>query len=342
VERPLRIGLLGTARITTAAMIEPVQLLGPAAGVELAAVGSRDAERAAAYAAQHGIARSHGSYEALVEDPDVDAVYNPLPNSLHEPWSIAALAAGKAVLCEKPLADNTAEAARMVQAARRHGRPLVEAVHYRYHPFTDRVVELVSTGAIGRLRSLEARFWVPAGRVRPDNIRFRYGLGGGATMDIGCYCIHAIRLLGGGEPVVRSARPTPYSLDNSVDGPVDGSVDVAMEARLELPGGVAANIDCSLSAPRFDSRVVAVGDEGELEVTNLFQPQRGNRLVLRRAGEELVEEHETTPTFAFQLRAFADTVTSGRPSLTPGDDAIATMRVIDDVYRAAGMRPRGE
>jgi predicted dehydrogenase len=339
VDRPLRIGVLGTARITATALVEPARALG--GDVQLAAVASRDAGRATAYAAEHGFARAFRRYQDLIDDPDLDAIYNPLPNNLHAPWSVAALAAGKAVLCEKPMALDAEEAAAMTDAARRSGRPLVEAFHYRYHPLAQRVVELVGDGAVGRVRAIDVNFWVPAGLVAPGNIRFHYELGGGATMDLGCYCINALRLLAGGEPTVRHAVATPYAVVAGTEAGVDRDIDVAMTATLELPGGAVGHFDCSLAAPRFASRLRVVGDDGEMEVMNLFHPQRGNRIVLRhQGGEEHVQELEATPTFRFQLREFVAAVLAGGPVRTPPEDAVANMAVIDAVYRAAGMRPR--
>ena len=192
---PVRWGLLSTAKIARA-------ILGGAretAAAEVVAVASRDRERAGAFATEHGIPRAHGSYEALLEDPDVEAVYVPLPNSMHLPWAVRALEAGKHVLCEKPLSRRAAEVEAAFAAAARADRLLMEGFMWRYHPQTERVVALVREGAVGRLRVVRAAFGftLPEGA---DNVRWRPDLEGGALMDVGCYCVSAMRLVCGGEP----------------------------------------------------------------------------------------------------------------------------------------------
>src|SRR5690606_16634605 len=148
--------------------------------------------------------RAYPTYESLLASPDVDAIYNPLPNALHGPWTIRALEAGKHVLCEKPLASNADEAVRMAEVAARTGKRLVEAFHWRYHPLAERMRQIVASGELGRLREVSSYFCVPL--VLPRDIRFDYALGGGATMDLGCYAIHQMRHLVGGEPEVVRAR----------------------------------------------------------------------------------------------------------------------------------------
>ena len=188
---PLRIGVLGTARITTAALLEPAASVPE---VTVAAVGARSQARALAYAERHGIPVAHGSYHELVEDPDIDAVYNPLPNSLHGPWTLKAIAAGKHVLCEKPFASNADEAARVTDAAEGSGLVVMEAMHYRYHPLIRRLAELV--GELGPVRHIQG--WTSFAVADPGDIRYDYALGGGALMDGGCYVIDCLRLIARG------------------------------------------------------------------------------------------------------------------------------------------------
>src|SRR5213080_4382910 len=198
---PLRVGILGAARIAPMALVKPARRV-PEATV--LAVAARDPERARRFAARHGIPRVHQSYDALLADPEIDAVYNPLPNALHAPWTIRALAAGKHVLCEKPFAANAAEAEEMARAAERAGRVLVEAFHWRYHPLFARVRAILDAGEIGQVRHLEAHFCIPL--PLPNDIRWRKDLAGGALMDTGCYTVSVLRHLAGAERDGRGQR----------------------------------------------------------------------------------------------------------------------------------------
>ena len=189
----LRIGVLGTARISATALLGPAAIVPE---VTVAAVAARDQSRAAAYAERHGIPVAYGGYDALLADPDIDAVYNPLPNSLHGPWTLKAIAAGKHVLCEKPFASNAEEADLVADAAAASGLVVMEAMHYRYHPLIRRVRELV--GELGPVRHIQC--WTSFVISNEDDIRYDYDLGGGALMDGGCYAIDCLRLLGPGEP----------------------------------------------------------------------------------------------------------------------------------------------
>ena len=239
----LRIGILGAARIVPYALIKPARTI---AEVEVAAVAARDPGRAAAFAHKHGITRSLGSYQALIDDPAIDAIYNPLPNSLHAEWTLRALAAGKHVLCEKPLTANAAEAEQVAAAAKRSGRVLMEAFHWRYHPMARRMIELVHGGELGPLRRIETWMCVPL--LLPGNIRYRFDLAGGAGMDVGCYAISMLRHLSGEEPEVVSARAWLKSPE----------VDRRIEAEVRLPSGASGHLTASLfsstsvtySAPR--------------------------------------------------------------------------------------------
>ena len=326
--KPVRIGVLGCARITKAALLD---VRGKALEIEVAAVASRDGARAAAYAAQHGIDRSYGSYDALLADETLDAIYNPLPNSLHAEWSIRALEAGKAVLCEKPLASNAAEAQSIVDAAERTGAILVEAFHYRYHPVAGLIADVVRSGVLGRIRMLDAGLRIPGSLLKADNIRFQNDLAGGATMDVGAYCINALRLFAGAEPAVMRADATLFA----------PGIDGSMTADLVFPGDVAARFDCSLQAEALSAWLTITGEDGELKAQNPFLPQMGHAVTVHAKGGDTTATLDSTPTYVYQARAFADIVRRGAPVLTTGADGVANMRVIDDVYRAAGLTPRG-
>ena len=197
----MQIGVLGAARIAPPALIKPAK---ENSDVVVAAVAARDVSRAQAFAAKHGIARVHDSYEALLADPDIDAVYNPLPNGLHGKWTRAALAAGKHVLCEKPFTANADEAREIAEVAAQSDRVVMEAFHYRYHPVALRMAEIVASGELGRLQVVEANFAFPLPKF--DDIRYSYPLAGGALMDAGCYALDCLRFLGGERPEVVRAR----------------------------------------------------------------------------------------------------------------------------------------
>ena len=198
---PVRMGILGAARIAPLALINPAL---DNAEVVVAAVAAREVSRAQAFAAKHGIARVHDNYEALITDPDLDAVYNPLPNGLHGRWTRAALAAGKHVLCEKPFTANAAEAREVAELAAKSDRVVMEAFHYRYHPLTLRVEQIIASGELGKLERVEASLCFPLPKF--SDIRYDYSLAGGATMDAGCYAVHMVRTFGGSTPEVVSAQ----------------------------------------------------------------------------------------------------------------------------------------
>ena len=323
----LRIGALGAARITPTALIAPARKLD---GVEVTAVAARDVDRAKSFAAKHGIPRVHGSYTALLEDPEIDAVYDPLPNSHHCEWTLRTLEAGKHVLCEKPFTANAAEAERVAEAAANSDRVVMEAFHWRYHPLAARMREIVESGALGTVRHVDVHVCFPL--IVPGDIRYRLELAGGATMDAGCYAIHVLRLLAGAEPEVERAEARLSS----------PGVDRWMRADLRFPDGSRGRITCSLFSStllRISARVI--GSAGELSVRNPIAPQLYHRLRLRTGGRTTTERLSREATYTCQLRAFLSAVREGGPVLTPPEDSVANMRVIDAVYRAAGLPLRG-
>jgi predicted dehydrogenase len=324
-QRPIRFGILGAARIAPDALIKAAHNVPEA---QVVAIAARDPKRAREFAAANGIPRVLATYDDLVNDPDLDVIYNPLPNSLHCEWTIAALRAGKHVLCEKPLASNAAEAERMARAADESGKILGEAFHYRYHPLADRIRALMTDGTLGRLVNVEGHFSVP---IPETNIRFDWGLAGGATMDLGCYPLHMIHYFSGMTPrVIRATAET---------GPKN--IDIAMDVALELDGGVTARMVCAMKKDSvINATFSARGDRGELRVINPIAPQRGHQLTVKTAAGE---KNETVPgdtTFTHQLRAFVKAVRGEAKFPTDGAEGIVNMRVIDDVYRAAGLPPR--
>src|SRR4051812_49866869 len=324
---PVRLGVLGAARITPAAIVKPAR---SSADAELVGIAARDRARAHAFASKHGVPRVFETYADLLADPDIDAIYNPLPNGLHAEWTIAALEAGKHVLCEKPFTNNAQEAEAVAAVADRTGLVVMEAFHYRYHPLADRMRALVESGELGTLEHVETALCFPLPKF--SDIRYQYDLGGGATMDVGTYTVHLARLLGLEEPTVTSATAKLRTPD----------VDRAMRAELAFPSGHTGRITCSMwSRDVLKTFVRARGTRGELHVINPTNPHVWHRMRVKRDGVTRTERFSRRPTYEFQLDAFTGAVLRGEPTLTPPPDSIANMRVIDAIYVAAGMQPRG-
>jgi predicted dehydrogenase len=323
---PLRIGILGAARIAPMAVVRPARKV---AGAELVAVAARDPARARRFAAKHGIPRVHPDYASLVEDPELDAIYNPLPNGLHCEWTIRALEAGKHVLCEKPLASNAAEARRMAEAADKTGRVLVEAFHWRYHPLAARMREIVR-GELGEVRHLEARMCLLL--PLPGDIRYRWDLAGGSLMDAGCYAVNIVRYLAEAEPEVVSAEARLAS----------PKVDRWIRAELRFPDGRTGRVTAALfSGELFSIRARALGSAGEMRVLNPVAPHIYHRVSVRRADGVRRERVPGEATYTHQLRAFVAQVQGGERMPSDPADAIANMRVIDAIYTKAGLPLRG-
>jgi predicted dehydrogenase len=327
-------GILGAARIAPPALVAPARRV---EGVRVEAVTARDPARAKAFAAKHGIPKTAASYAELIDDPDIDAIYNPLPNGLHAQWTARALAAGKHVLCEKPFAANAGEALAVKEALARaqeaHGRPLVlmEAFHWRYHPLAARIRELVA--GLGELRRVEANMCIPLPSF--SDIRYRYDLAGGALMDAGCYAIHFLRHMaggpGGGEPVVTAASAKLLQRDPRVDR--------AMDVDVRYPNGATGRARASMwSGTLLKISARAVGARGEVRVLNFVAPQFPHRVVSIVDGVRRAERIGGGGSYLNQLRAFVAAVGGdAAANLTPVDDSIATMAIIDAAYTAAGL-----
>jgi predicted dehydrogenase len=329
----VRLGILGAARIAPRAVIAPARVH---TEVDVTAVAARDRVRAETFAQRYGIPRVLDGYEALIADPDIDAVYIPLPNGLHGRWTLAALQAGKHVLCEKPLTANAEEARTVAAAADRSGRVVMEAFHYRYHPLALRMHEVVSSGVLGPLRHVEASVCFPLPRF--GDIRYSFALAGGALMDAGCYSVHMVRMLGGADMADPATEPEVISARPRLQTP---EIDRAMQAELRFPGGHAGRVRCSLWSTeliRIGAR--AVGEKGEMRVLNPLAPQIWHRLSLRTQDGTRVEHLPRRPSYAYQLDAFADAVLRDRPPLTPARDSVANMTAIDAIYEKAGMPVR--
>jgi predicted dehydrogenase len=320
----LRWGILSTADIGMKKVTPAIQR---SRNGEVVAIASRDPDRATAAAAELGIAAAYGSYEALLAADDVDAVYLPLPNDLHALWTIAAVKAGKHVLCEKPLAMSAAQADEMAAAAEAAGVKLAEAFMYRHHPSWVEALQLVRAGAIGELQAVQS--WFSYFNDDPANIRNRLEHGGGAVMDIGCYCIHLSRVLFGAEPT---------SIQAAVRRDPQMGIDTLSSAVLTFPGDGQATFTCSIRAEP-DQRVHIVGDRGRIEIEIPFNipPDRETRISVTAGGDPPLAPDTEVRTFAaadaytIQAEIFAQAILDDADLPTSLDDAIANLRVIEAV-----------
>jgi predicted dehydrogenase len=319
----VRIGILGAAGVAPTSVIKPAR---ENVEVEVAAVAARDVARGRAFATKHGIARVHDSYEGLIADPGVDAVYIPLPNALHGRWTRAALEAGKHVLVEKPFTANAAEAREIAELAGTLDRVVMEALHHRYHPASVRIEQILASGELGTIQRVEAVncYWLP----NFSGSRYSYPLAGGATMDLGSYIVDTVRVYGGSTPEVVSAQA-------KLRGP---QVDRVMTAELRFAGGHTGRLHCSMwstEPPHYSTKVV--GDRGELRLHPLTPFQRFS---VRSADGKRDERFPMRATYAYQLDAFAAAVLRGEPVKTSATEAVENMTVIDGIYRAAGLPVR--
>ncbi len=324
---PLRWGILSTAKIGVRNAIPGIKA---ADRCEVTSIASRDEGRARDVADRLGIPRAYGSYEELLADPDVDAIYIPLPNHLHAEWTIASARAGKHVLCEKPLAMTSAEAQEMVDVCASAGVRLMEAFMYRLHPSWEAVREMVASGRIGALRAVQS--WFSYFNDDPKNIRNVAAFGGGALMDIGCYSVNLSRMLFDGEPL---------DVEASVSRDPTTGVDVLTSAILEFESGMAT-FTCSTRAEP-DQRVHVHGTEGRisLEIPFNIPPDHPARVLVTSGGEPPVRPDTEVVTFdpvdqyAIQAERFARSILEDAPVPIPPEDAVANMRVIDAVFAAA-------
>jgi D-xylose 1-dehydrogenase (NADP+, D-xylono-1,5-lactone-forming) len=310
-------GLLSTANINRK-LLEGVRGTDEATVV---AVASRERSRAEQFAREHGIERALGSYEELLEDPEVEAIYNPLPNSLHVPWAVRALDAGKHVLCEKPLTRRPAEVEEAFAAAERAGRLLMEAFMWRHHPQTRRLRELLDEGIIGRLRLIRASFSFPL--RDPEDIRLAGELNGGALMDVGCYCLSGSRFVAG-------AEPERVSAEQVIGGK---GVDIALSATLRFPDDVLAQFDCGLSVGHRHE-LEAIGEEGSLYLADPWHGRSPGIRLTRGDEVEAIEIADANP-YSHQLENFARAVRGEEPPRLGHEDALAQARAIEALYTAA-------
>ena len=329
MDKKIRWGILSTANIAEGQVIPAIQ---KSRNGVVAAVASRDLEKAKAFAARCGIPQAYGSYEELIADPEIDAIYNPLPNGLHGVWSIKCAEGGKPVLCEKPLANDAAEARQMIDAFQARGVLLAEAFMYRFHPQIDRVKQMVAAGAVGTVNLVQASFTFS---IRDeDNVRLSKALIGGALMDVGCYCVSATRYLVGEEPVEVKAI---------ADVGKRSGVDERLVGLMRFPGGALAHFDCGLRS-HFTNTFEIRGTTGRIVVERAFvpfNPDPNAEIVIRcwnsapdvaadRRYEEI--QIETPNPYTLMAEDFADALINQRPPRFPIEDSIAQMRAIDLLY----------
>ncbi|MDQ0769251.1 putative dehydrogenase [Pseudarthrobacter defluvii] len=321
----LRIGILGAAGIAPAAVIRPA---GRRSDVKVLAVASRRADGARQYAERHGIERFYGDYASLLADADIDLVYNALPPSLHAEWSIAALEAGKHVLCEKPFAMNAAEAAQMLQAAQSTGYRLIEAFHDRYHPLSAELDAVKSSGVLGEIKVLRADF-SSTNPFNPASLRHDPHWGGGSLMDLGCYPVHWVRAFMGEEPHVLGASATLNPL----------GADLSVSADLQFPSGAKALVTSAmLEQPHhLNSSFEVTGSEAHLLVNNMVFPSRGHSITLTAKGLDRSWTVRGLETYDHQLEAVVSALQSGAKLPTEGSDSLSNMALIDAIYLAAGV-----
>jgi xylose dehydrogenase (NAD/NADP) len=292
--------------------------------VDVLAVASRDQGRAEAYAREHSIERAYGSYDELLADPDVEAVYVSLPNSLHVDWSIRALEAGKHVLCEKPLTRRPEDAERAFDASEQAGRLLMEAFMYRHHPQTMRVKELVEDGAIGELLATRAAFSFDLLAERDEaDVRLNADLDGGSLMDVGCYCVSGARLLAG-EPERVSGESVP----------APSGVDMSFYGTLRFPGNVVAQFHSSLALP-FKQELEVLGAEGSLLVEAPWRVDLGGDVFLRRDSAVDRIEVEEADAYRLELENLAAAIRGDAQPLLGRADAVGQAAAIAALYRSA-------
>jgi predicted dehydrogenase len=323
-------GILGAGGIAERAMVEPSRDVD---GVRVDAIGARDPARARAFAERLDLPK-HGDYETILADPDIDLVYLALPPITHAEWAVRALQAGKHVLCEKPLSVNGTTAAAIADAAAETGRRAFVGFHYRLHGFTQRLLEVIASGALGDVDRVDIDFSIPHFVVKPGNIRLDGDLGGGAVMDVGCYAVDLIRAAWG-EPVVESAAAVLYD--------DDPRIDLQTDAVLRLGSGAPARVRASFIGNDQGAMSLRVtGSAADLVATSVIVPQWGATLRVTSGDEVLVDENaaDGENSYARQLEHVAAVLADGSPSILDAARGVGTMRVVDDIYRVAGLEPR--
>ncbi|UVI28532.1 Gfo/Idh/MocA family protein [Paenibacillus spongiae] len=327
MSKKLRWGVIGCAGIAVGSVIPGIK---QSETGEVTAIASRGLEKAQQTAAKLDIPKAYGSYEEILQDSDIDAIYIPLPNHLHMEWSIRAMEAGKHVLCEKPIALNAAEAQKMADVSKKAGVHLAEAFMYRFHPRYDRIKEIIQSGEIGELRGIHSTFtFNNAGDSK--NVRYRKEWGGGSIYDVGCYPLSAARLLLDAEPEAATVH--------ALLSPEHDYVDMMASGVVEFPGSVALTFDCGMWAA-FRNTLEVLGTEGRIEVPSAFIGDASFVVHTRDGRRE--EQQPALNQYALQADNFARVVWGEQPARFAPEDAVANMRIIDACLESAETRKRVE
>jgi xylose dehydrogenase (NAD/NADP) len=322
MDKKINWGILGCAGIAERALIPAIR---DSTNGILYGIAARDGRRANDWAKTHGFEKAYVNYQALLEDPAIDAVYNPLPNNLHAEWSIRAARAGKHVLCEKPMAMNTAEVRHMIGAAEASGVLLMEAFMYKFHPQMEKTLELLSAGEIGAVRSVHSSFTF---MYEPDGCNYRWfpDMGGGALYDVGCYTISASRLVFGAEPVSVFARAAIHPKYR---------VDVSCHMLLEFPGGRFAHCDCAFDS-QFQSHLLVVGEKGTLDLDRAFSAKHHKvKIRIVRGNKSKKIPVQSMNMYARMVEHFGDCILWKKLSRFSARDAELNMRTIDACFESA-------
>lgn len=330
MDKKLRWGIVGAADIALKSVMPGIQA--SATGV-IQAVASRGIEKASAAAAQFGVSQAYGSYEELLADPNIDAVYIPLPNHLHREWTIRAAEAGKHILCEKPLALTAAEAQEMVDACSKAGVVLAEAFMYRHHPRMEQIKQLITDGEIGELRALRGAFTFN-NAADAKNIRYRADWGGGGLFDVGCYPLSAARYFLGKEPKAVTVH--------AFFSPEHDNVDMMASGLVEFEGGIALTFDCGMWA-NFRQTFEIVGTDGRIDIPSAFVANGEDAVftVTNKNGTRTIQP-EIVNTYARQVDDLARAVWKEQAPLFPADDAVRNMTLIEACLKSARNKTRVE
>ena len=325
---PLKIGILGAARIAPSAIVAPAH----ATGHRLVAVASRDIKKAQKFADQHQVEGVYGNYQDLLDDPEINVIYNALHNGAHAPWNMLALQAGKHVLSEKPSAANAAEANEVAQVVAKTGKVFMEGFHYYYHPVFQRALALIKSGDIGEVTKVESALIIPM--PEDNDLRLQFDLAGGSLMDVGCYALHSQRmisnLIAGGEPTV---------LSTEVNAPID-DIDTKLNVELQYPNGVKGYAKGDFESPEFNAPLTVTGTKGSIHLPNFVVAGWDDRVIITVNGATRTEHLGTLSTYTYQLMAFADAVDLGKTFQTDAQDAFKQMQLIDAAYLNAGLPVR--
>ena len=323
--KPLRIGILGAARIAPTAIIFPAH----ATGHQLVAVGARDKARAAEFAKQYQIEKAYGSYQEVIDDPNVDVIYNALHNGGHGPWNIKALAAGKHVLSEKPSASNASEAKDVAAAVSKSGKVFMEGFHYYYHPVFQRLLAIIKSGEIGEVIKVESSLLIPM--PEKEDLRLKFDLAGGSMMDVGCYALHSQRMI---SQLIADGEPIIVKTDSNAP---DGKIDTKLNMQLKYPNGVSGLARGDFESPAYNAPLTVTGSKGSVHLPNFVVTGMDPRVIVDLAGQKRVEHLPSISTYTYQLLAFADAIDLGKAVKTDAKDALIQAQLIDAAYVAAGL-----